>query len=136
MKARPITPEPDRFWRIIEKYRVNVFYTSPTAIRAFIKCGEEWPGKHDLSSLRLLGSVGEPINPSAWEWYHSVIGGERCPIVDTWWQTETGSIMLSPMPGANADEAGLGDISDAGDCRRGGDDGRHIGRGRAGKVSW
>ena len=105
-EGAPDYPEPDRFWRIIEKYRVNVFYTSPTAIRAFIKCGDEWPGKHDLSSLRLLGSVGEPINPSAWEWYHHVIGGERCPIVDTWWQTETGSIMLSPMPGATPTKPG------------------------------
>ncbi len=105
-EGAPDYPEPDRFWCLIEKYRVNVFYTSPTAIRAFIKFGDEWPGKHDLSSLRLLGSVGEPINPSAWEWYHSVIGGERCPIVDTWWQTETGSIMLSPMPGATPTKPG------------------------------
>jgi acetyl-CoA synthetase len=93
-------PQFDRWWRIVEKYRVNVFYTSPTAIRALIRQGEQWPNAHDLSSLRLLGSVGEPINPAAWEWYHRVIGKERCPIVDTWWQTENGSILISPMPGA------------------------------------
>ena len=99
-EGAPGHPEPDRFWRIIDKYKINILYTSPTAIRAFIRLGEKWPKKHDLSSLRLLGSVGEPINPAAWEWYHKYIGGERCPIVDTWWQTETGSIMISPMPGA------------------------------------
>jgi len=93
-------PQFDRWWRIVEKYRVNVFYTSPTAIRALIRQGEQWPNAHDLSSLRLLGSVGEPINPAAWEWYHRIIGKERCPIVDTWWQTENGSILISPMPGA------------------------------------
>ena len=99
-EGAPDFPEPDRFWRIIEKYRVNIFYTSPTAIRAFIRQGAEWPNKHDMSSLRLLGSVGEPINPAAWEWYHKTIGKERCPIVDTWWQTETGAILIAPMPGA------------------------------------
>jgi len=99
-EGSPDYPEWDRFWRIIDKYKVNVLYTSPTAIRAFIKAGDDLPARHDLSSLRLLGSVGEPINPSAWEWYHRVIGGGRCPIVDTWWQTETGSIMISPLPGA------------------------------------
>ena len=93
-------PQFDRWWRIVEKYRVNIFYTSPTAIRALVRQGEQWPDAHDLSSLRLLGSVGEPINPAAWEWYHRVIGKDRCPIVDTWWQTETGSIMIAPMPGA------------------------------------
>ncbi len=93
-------PAFDRWWRMVEKYRVNVFYTSPTAIRALIRQGEQWPNAHDLSSLRLLGSVGEPINPAAWEWYHRIIGKERCPIVDTWWQTENGSILISPMPGA------------------------------------
>ena len=105
-EGAPDFPQPDRFWRIIEKYRVNIFYTSPTAIRAFIKFGDEWPAGHNLSSLRLLGSVGEPINPAAWEWYHHLIGGESCPIVDTWWQTETGSIMLSPMPGATPTKPG------------------------------
>src|SRR6266496_3221168 len=84
-------PEPDRFWKIIEEYRVNILYTAPTAIRAFIRWGDQWVAKHDLSSLRLIGTVGEPINPEAWMWYHKNIGGGRCPIVDTWWQTETGS---------------------------------------------
>jgi acetyl-CoA synthetase len=99
-EGAPDFPEPDRFWRIIEKYRVNIFYTSPTAIRAFIRLGSDWPNKHDMSSLRLLGSVGEPINPAAWEWYYKTIGKECCPIVDTWWQTETGAILIAPMPGA------------------------------------
>jgi acetyl-CoA synthetase len=99
-EGAPNHPREDRFWEIIEKYRVNIFYTAPTAIRAFIKWGDEWPKKHDLSSLRLLGTVGEPINPEAWIWYHELIGGKRCPIVDTWWQTETGAIMISPLPGA------------------------------------
>lgn len=99
-------PEPDRFWRIVEKYRVNILYTAPTAIRSFIKWGEEWPKKHDLSSLRLLGTVGEPINPEAWMWYHKVIGKERCPIVDTWWQTETGMILLTPLPGVTLTKPG------------------------------
>jgi acetyl-CoA synthetase len=96
----PNYPQPDRFWQIVEKHRVNILYTAPTAIRAFIRWGEEWPRRHDLSSLRLLGTVGEPINPEAWMWYHKVIGGERCPIVDTWWQTETGGILITPIPGA------------------------------------
>ncbi len=99
-EGTPDYPQFDRWWRIVEKYRVNILYTSPTAIRALIRQGDHWPEKHDLSSLRLLGSVGEPINPAAWEWYNRVIGKGRCPIVDTWWQTETGSAMLSPMPGA------------------------------------
>jgi acetyl-CoA synthetase len=99
-EGAPNWPEPDRFWRIIDRYKVNIFYTAPTAIRAFIRWGEQWPLKHDLSSLRLLGTVGEPINPEAWMWYHRIIGKGRCPIVDTWWQTETGAIMISPLPGA------------------------------------
>ena len=99
-EGAPNWPEPDRFWDIIEHHQVNILYTAPTAIRAFIKWGEQWPLKHDLSSLRLLGTVGEPINPEAWIWYQKVIGGGRCPIVDTWWQTETGSIMITPLPGA------------------------------------
>jgi acetyl-CoA synthetase len=99
-EGAPNWPEPDRFWRIVEKYGVTILYTAPTAIRAFMKWGEQWPKKHDLSSLRLLGSVGEPINPEAWIWYHAVIGGGRCPVVDTWWQTETGAIMITPLPGA------------------------------------
>jgi len=96
----PNFPEPDRFWEVVEKYKVNIFYTAPTAIRAIARDGDEWPKKRDLSSLRLLGTVGEPINPEAWMWYYKVIGGERCPIVDTWWQTETGGIMITPLPGA------------------------------------
>jgi acetyl-CoA synthetase len=99
-EGAPNWPENDRFWRIIEEYSVSVFYTAPTAIRAFIRWGDQWVKKHDLSSLRLLGSVGEPINPEAWMWYHQVIGGGRCPIVDTWWQTETGAIMITSLPGA------------------------------------
>jgi acetyl-CoA synthetase len=98
-EGAPNHPDLDRFWDIIEKYRVTVFYTAPTAIRTFIRWGEEHPRKHDLSSLRLLGTVGEPINPEAWMWYHRVIGGKRCPIVDTWWQTETGGILITPLPG-------------------------------------
>ncbi len=105
-EGAPDTPEPDRFWRMIDDYGVNVFYTAPTAIRAFIRWGVEWPRKHDLSSLRLLGTVGEPINPEAWMWYQKEIGGERCPIVDTWWQTETGGILISPLPGAVATKPG------------------------------
>jgi acetyl-CoA synthetase len=99
-EGAPNFPDWSRFWQLIEKHGVSILYTAPTAIRAFIRAGDEWPKKHDLSSLRLLGSVGEPINPEAWTWYHRVIGGERCPIVDTWWQTETGSIMLTTLPGA------------------------------------
>ncbi len=93
-------PEPDRLWSLIERHKVSVLYTAPTAIRSFMRAGDELPNKHDLSSLRLLGSVGEPINPEAWMWYYTVIGKKRCPIVDTWWQTETGAIMIAPMPGA------------------------------------
>jgi acetyl-CoA synthetase len=99
-EGAPNFPEPDRLWSIIEKFRVSIFYTAPTAIRSFIKWGDIWPGKHDLKSLRLIGTVGEPINPEAWIWYRKHIGMERCPIVDTWWQTETGAIMISPVPGA------------------------------------
>ncbi len=99
-EGAPNWPDPDRFWKIIEDYGVTIFYTAPTAIRAFIKWGDDWVKKHDLSSLRLLGSVGEPINPEAWMWYHRLVGGGRCPIVDTWWQTETGAIMIAPLPGA------------------------------------
>jgi len=105
-EGAPNYPEPDRFWRIVEKYGVSILYTAPTAIRAFMKWGVEWPKKHDLSSLRLLGTVGEPINPEAWIWYHQVIGGKRCPIVDTWWQTETGGILITPLPGATPTKPG------------------------------
>jgi acetyl-CoA synthetase len=99
-EGAPTTPGPDRFWDIIERHKVSILYTAPTAIRAFMRLGTEPPRKHDLSSLRLLGTVGEPINPEAWIWYYEVIGGKRCPIVDTWWQTETGGIMITPLPGA------------------------------------
>jgi acetyl-CoA synthetase len=99
-EGAPDFPDMDRFWSIIERWGVSIFYTAPTAIRAFVKWGEQHPAKHDLSSLRLLGTVGEPINPEAWMWYRRVIGKDRCPIVDTWWQTETGTIMVSPLPGA------------------------------------
>jgi acetyl-CoA synthetase len=96
----PTYPKPDRFWDIVEKYKINIFYTAPTAIRALERFGDEWPNKHNLDSLRLLGSVGEPINPEAWIWYHNIIGKGRCPIVDTWWQRETGGILISLLPGA------------------------------------
>ncbi|MBV8676984.1 MAG: acetate--CoA ligase [Planctomycetaceae bacterium] len=99
-EGAPNWPDEARFWKMIEDYRVTILYTAPTAIRAFMKWGEQFPKRHDLSSLRLLGSVGEPINPEAWMWYHEIIGGGRCPIVDTWWQTETGTILIAPLPGA------------------------------------
>ncbi len=105
-EGAPNQPGPDRFWQIIAKYGVTVFYTAPTAIRAFMRWGDAWPAKHDLTSLRLLGSVGEPINPEAWMWYRKQIGDDRCPIVDTWWQTETGAIMISPLPGATPTKPG------------------------------
>ena len=102
----PTYPDPGRFWQIIEKYRVSIFYTAPTVIRALIRYGETYPAKYDMSSLRLLGTVGEPINPEAWIWYHEQIGKENCPLVDTWWQTETGGIMISPLPGCHATKPG------------------------------
>lgn len=105
-EGAPNWPAEDRFWELIEKYRVNILYTAPTAIRTFIKWGDEHVTRHDLSSLNLLGTVGEGINPEAWIWYHELVGGERCPIVDTWWQTETGGIMMSPLPGAIATKPG------------------------------
>jgi acetyl-CoA synthetase len=105
-EGAPNHPQPDRFWDIVERHRVSVFYTAPTAIRSFMRWGDQWPQAHDLSSLRLLGTVGEPINPEAWMWYHRTIGGERCPIVDTWWQTETGGILISPLPGATPTKPG------------------------------
>jgi acetyl-CoA synthetase len=109
-EGAPNHPEPDRFWSIVERHKVSVFYTAPTAIRAFVRWGDAWPQKHDLSSLRLLGTVGEPINPEAWMWYRETIGGGRCPIVDTWWQTETGSIMITPLPGATPTKPGSGTL--------------------------
>jgi acetyl-CoA synthetase len=105
-EGAPDTPAWDRWWQIVEEYRVTILYTAPTAIRAFMKQGEAWPAGHDLSSLRLLGSVGEPINPEAWLWYQTHIGGGRAPIVDTWWQTETGSILISPLPGVTTTKPG------------------------------
>jgi acetyl-CoA synthetase len=109
-EGAPDWPERDRFWKICARYGVTVFYTAPTAIRAFMKWGESHPAKHDLSMLRLLGTVGEPINPEAWIWYHKNIGGERCPIVDTWWQTETGGIMITPLPGITTTKPGSATI--------------------------
>jgi acetyl-CoA synthetase len=105
-EGTPNTPDEHRWWQIIERYRISILYTAPTTIRTFMKWGADVPGAHDLSSLRLLGSVGEPINPEAWMWYRSVIGGDRCPVVDTWWQTETGAIMISPLPGVTATKPG------------------------------
>jgi acetyl-CoA synthetase len=129
-EGAPDTPDRGRFWQVCEKYGVTVFYTAPTAIRAFMKWGESWPQKSDLSKLRLLGTVGEPINPEAWVWYHEFIGGERCPIVDTWWQTETGAIMITPLPGVTETKPGTATrpfpgieatiLNDAGDERSAG----------------
>src|SRR5215212_2537925 len=105
-EGAPDWPEKDRFWSICQRHGVTILYTAPTAIRAFMKWGDQWPAKHDLSRLRLLGSVGEPINPEAWMWYQDKIGGKRCPIVDTWWQTETGAIVISPLPGLTETKPG------------------------------
>ncbi len=105
-EGAPTTPNGDRFWEMCDRHKVTIFYTAPTAIRTLMKLGDELPNKHDLSSIRLLGTVGEPINPEAWMWYRSVIGKDRCPIVDTWWQTETGAIMMAPIPGAVATKPG------------------------------
>src|SRR5205823_1439256 len=109
-EGAPDWPEKDRFWEICERHGVTILYTAPTAIRAFMKWGDQWPAKHDLSRLRLLGSVGEPINPEAWMWYQEKIGGGRCPIVDTWWQTETGAIVISPLPGVTETKPGSATI--------------------------
>jgi acetyl-CoA synthetase len=109
-EGAPDFPDKARFWALCEKYRVTILYTAPTAIRAFMKWGDAYPAQHDLSSLRLLGSVGEPINPEAWMWYQETIGGGRCPIVDTWWQTETGAIVISPLPGLTATKPGSATI--------------------------
>jgi len=105
-EGAPDWPDKDRFWALIERYGVTIFYTAPTAIRAFMRWGTDWPARHDLSSLRLIGSVGEPINPEAWVWYYRFIGGEKCPVVDTWWQTETGAIMITPLPGVTTTKPG------------------------------
>jgi acetyl-CoA synthetase len=134
-EGAPNWPENDRFWRIIEDYGVTVFYTAPTAIRAFMKWGDEWVSKHDLSSLRLLGTVGEPINPEAWMWYHRTIGGGRCPIVDTWWQTETGGHMITPLPGATPTKPGTATLPFFGvDAAIVDDKGRELGPNQGGKL--
>jgi acetyl-CoA synthetase len=110
-EGAPDTPGRDRFWALCARHGVTVFYTAPTAIRTFMKWGPEHPAKHDLTKLRLLGTVGEPINPEAWMWYHATIGGGRCPIVDTWWQTETGGIMITPLPGVTTTKPGSGTVA-------------------------
>ena len=134
-EGAPTTPGPDRFWDNIERNRITILYTAPTAIRAFMRLGDEHPKKHDMSSLRLLGTVGEPINPEAWIWYREVIGGERCPIVDTWWQTETGGIMVTPLPGATPTKPGSATLPIPGIKTEVLDkDGRPVGRGSGGKL--
>jgi acetyl-CoA synthetase len=135
-EGAPNFPDFGRFWKMVEEYGVTIFYTAPTAIRAFIKAGDDLPAAHDLSSLRLLGSVGEPINPEAWNWYHKHIGGGKCPIVDTWWQTETGAILISPIPGATPCTPGTATLpffgvdaailDDAGNECKAGEDGRLV----------
>ncbi len=134
-EGAPNWPENDRFWRIIEDYGVTVFYTAPTAIRAFMKWGDQWVTKHDLSSLRLLGTVGEVINPEAWMWYHKLIGGGRCPIVDTWWQTETGGHMITPIPGATPTKPGTATLPFFGvDAAIVDDTGKELGPNQGGKL--
>ncbi len=134
-EGAPNWPEPDRFWRIVEEYGVTILYTAPTAIRSFIKWGDQWPKAHNLSSLRLLGTVGEPINPEAWMWYHRVIGGGRCPIVDTWWQTETGGHMITPFPGATPTKPGTATLPFFGvDAAVVDDDGNEVGTDEGGKL--
>ena len=134
-EGAPNWPENDRFWRIIADYGVTVFYTAPTAIRAFMKWGDEWVTKHDLSSLRLLGTVGEVINPEAWMWYHRTIGGGRCPIVDTWWQTETGGMMITPLPGATPTKPGTATLPFFGvDAAIVDDQGKELGPNQGGKL--
>ena len=134
-EGAPNWPENDRFWRIIADYGVTVFYTAPTAIRAFMKWGDDWVKKHDLTSLRLLGTVGEPINPEAWMWYHKLIGGSRCPIVDTWWQTETGGHMITPIPGATPTKPGTATLPFFGvDAAIVDDNGKELGPNQGGKL--
>ena len=134
-EGAPSTPAPDRYWKMIERHRVNIFYTAPTAIRSFIKWGDDWLAPYDLSSLRLLGSVGEPIGPDAWEWYHTKVGGKRCPIVDTWWQTETGSHMIAPLPGATPLKPGSATLPFFGvDAAVVDDNGQEVGPEVAGKL--
>jgi acetyl-CoA synthetase len=134
-EGAPNSPDNGRFWKIVEDYAISILYTAPTAIRAFIKWGDEWPKKYDLGSLRLLGTVGEPINPEAWMWYHSVIGGGRCPIVDTWWQTETGGHMITPLPGAIPTKPGTATLPFFGvDAAVVDDDGKEVPAGVGGKL--
>ena len=134
-EGAPNWPEPDRFWKIVDRFKVSVFYTAPTAIRAFIKWGEQWPLKHDLKSLRLLGTVGEPINPEAWIWYQKIIGKGNCPIVDTWWQTETGAIMITPLPGAIPAKPGTATLPFPGiDVDVVNKEGKPVGKGKGGYL--
>jgi acetyl-CoA synthetase len=134
-EGAPNWPEPDRFWKIIAEFGVTILYTAPTAIRAFMKWGDAWPKKHDLSSLRLLGTVGEPINPEAWMWYYKHIGEGRCPIVDTWWQTETGAIMIAPLPGATPLKPGTATLPFFGiDAAIVDDTGKEVGPNEGGKL--
>ena len=134
-EGAPNWPDWGRWWRLVEEYRISILYTAPTAIRAFIKAGDDFPKKRDLSSLRLLGSVGEPINPEAWMWYHNVIGGGRCPIVDTWWQTETGAIMITPLPGAIPTKPSSATLPFFGvDVAVVDDEGREVGVNQGGKL--
>jgi len=134
-EGAPNAPDWGRWWRLIQDYRITILYTAPTAIRAFIKAGDEWPKKSDLSSLRLLGSVGEPINPEAWMWYSRLIGGGRCPIVDTWWQTETGGHMITPLPGAIPSKPGSATLPFFGvDAAVVNDEGREVGVNQGGKL--
>ena len=134
-EGAPNYPQPDRFWKIIDDHKVTVFYTAPTAIRAFIKWGDEYPAKHDLGTLRLLGTVGEPINPEAWMWYREVIGHERCPIVDTWWQTETGGDHDLADSGGDCGQAGFGDAAVLRNCAGGGDKRGEPGSGGPGRIA-
>lgn len=135
-EGTPETPDWGRWWSIVEKYKVSILYTAPTAIRSFMKLGEELPNKHDLSSIRVLGSVGEPINPEAWMWYRNVIGGGRAPIVDTWWQTETGAIMISPLPGVTTLKPGSAQIAVPGiEIKILDDEGKELGREEPGLLT-
>ena len=134
-EGAPNFPEPDRFWDIVERHKVTKFYTAPTAIRAFMKWGDDHPRKHDLSSLKVLGTVGEPINPEAWMWYHKIIGNEQCPIVDTWWQTETGGHMMTPLPGATTTVPGSCTLPFFGvDAAVGANDGNEVGATKGGLL--
>ena len=135
-EGAPDYPHKGIWWEIVERYGVSILYCAPTAIRACIKWGAQWPNQHDLSSLRLLGSVGEPINPKAWLWYHKVIGAERCPIVDTWWQTETGAIMITPLPGITATKPGSATFSRSRACSRRSSASPPASRSRRARACW